>query len=77
KSFTTKDNFDMTPVNNRIKYWSIQKQDYDFKSATDQSRLYVHFQTDVDVSGDLKASKENCDILKTIFIQHILPNLRE
>jgi len=77
KSFTTEDNFDMTPVNNRIKYWSIEKQDYNFKSATDQSRLYVRFQTDVDISGDLKASKENCEFLKTIFIHHILPNLKE
>lgn len=77
KQFPLQDNFDMLVFYKRITYWNIQKQDYDFKKATDKSRLYLHFKVDTLTEGSLKASKENCDYLKEIFLKYILPNLRK
>lgn len=76
KNFVTKDEFDMTPLLKNIYYWLIEKQDYNFLKATEKSRLRikVNFNPGLGMSGDLKASKENCDYLKDIFRKHFLPN---
>lgn len=75
KQFPTQDNFEMLVFYKRIPYWNIKKQDYDFKKATDKSRLYLVFKHDTGIEGSFKASKENCDYLKEIFLKYILPNL--
>lgn len=71
-----KDNFDITPIKDRVKYYGIQKQDYDFKEATDKSRLYLNIGWDTEVSGDFKAAKENCDALRDIIFKYVKPNLK-
>jgi hypothetical protein len=76
KRFVSRDNFDMTPIRERIIYWSVEKQDYDFEKSTDKSKLHIQVNIDVDQIGDLKASKENCDYLKVIFQKYILSNLK-
>jgi hypothetical protein len=77
KQFIKKDDFDITPIKNRIYYWRLQKQDYDFKKATEKSRLHLEVYLDTGVHGDFKASKENCDYLKDIILKYVLPNLKE
>ena len=77
KQFLTKDNFDITPIQSRICYWSIQKQDYDFEKATEKSRLNVEIGMDTEIRGSLKASKENCDYLRDIIFKYVVPNLKE
>lgn len=77
KQFITKDNFDITPIQKRIYYWTIRKQDYDFKKATGKSKLYLTFDLDTGISGEFKASKENCDYLKDILVKYVVPNLKE
>ncbi|MGB2841353.1 MAG: hypothetical protein WBC40_02560 [Halobacteriota archaeon] len=76
KQFIAKDDFDITPIRSRIYYWTIQKQDYDFKKATEKSRLYLKFKLDTSIHGEFKASKENCDYLREIFLKYIVPNLK-
>ncbi|MGD0856150.1 MAG: hypothetical protein ABSA18_10150 [Dehalococcoidia bacterium] len=75
KSFISKDEFDISPIRKRITYWSIVKQDYDFLEATDKSRLQISFSLHEMTTGDLKASKENCNYLKGIFQKYVLPNI--
>ena len=77
KQFITKDDFDILPIKNRINYWTIQKWDYDFKKATEKSRLYLRFDQDTGKYGEFKASKENCDYLRDIILKYVLPNLKE
>jgi hypothetical protein len=77
KQFITEDNFDITPIKRRVCYWRIQKKNYDFKKATEKSRLYLEFKLDTGISGTFKASKENCDYLREIFIKYIALNLKE
>jgi len=77
KQFITKDNFDITPIRNRIIHWAIQKQDYDFKKAREKSRLYLQIRLDTGISGDFKSSNENCDYLRDIIKKYVMPNLKE
>ena len=77
RQFSKSDDFDMTPIKNRIIYWTLKQQDYDFKKANEKSRLFVTFDMDTDVSGDLKATGANCDQLRKIFILHVVPNIQK
>lgn len=76
KQFITKDDFDITPIKKRVFYWTIQKQDYDFKKATKKSRLYLKLSLDPGIGGDFKAAKENCDHLKEIILKYVVLNLK-
>jgi len=76
KLFITKDDFDVAPMRNDVMYLRIQKQDYDFEKATEKSRIQLRFDLSY-VRGILKASKENCDHLKRILLEYILPNVKE
>ncbi len=75
KQFISNDDFDITSLKNRIEYWQIQKSNYDFKKASETSRLYLKINIDTGVSGSFKTSKENCDYLKDIIHRYIKPNL--
>ena len=77
KQFITKEDFDVAPIKKRIYYWTIQKQNYDFKKATEKSRLYLRFELDTGVTCGVKAAKENCDYLRKIILKYIVPNLKE
>jgi len=75
KSFISKDDFDITPLHKRVSYWSIEKQDYDFIKATEKSRMNLRVGFKHPTSGDFRASKENCDFLRDIIQNHIMPNM--
>jgi len=77
KRFITEDDFDITTIHKRIDYLTIKKQDYDFKEATEKSRLHLLFTPGITTSAEFKASKENCDYFKGIFLKYIVPNLKE
>lgn len=77
KQFITKDDFDITPIKKRVYYWTIQKQDYDFKKATKKSRVHLKFDLDTGIVGVLKAAKENCDYLREIILKYVVLNLKE
>ncbi|MCH8011088.1 MAG: hypothetical protein IIA61_03930 [Candidatus Marinimicrobia bacterium] len=77
KQFITKDDFDITPTKKRVYYWTIQKQDYDFKKATEKSRLHLKFFLDTKIDCEFKSSKGNCDYLREIILKYIAPNLKE
>lgn len=75
KEFIVEDDFDMAQIQNRINYWNIKKDNYDFKKPEEGSRLYLHIGFNPDLTADLKASKENCDYLKKIFLEYVIPNV--
>lgn len=76
KLFITKDDFDITPIQKMVNYWTVQKQDYDFKKATEKSRLLLRFDLATGIHGEFKAAKENCDYLRDIIIKYVAPNLK-
>jgi hypothetical protein len=71
-----KDDVDITPIKDRVEHCAIQKQDYDFKEATDKSRLHLLFKLDTGLSADFKASKENCNALRDIILKHVKLNMK-
>jgi hypothetical protein len=75
--FIAKDDFIITPIQKRISYYTLEKRDYNFKIATEKSRLYLEFNLDTGLKGKLKASKENCDYLRDIIRKYIVSNLKE
>ena len=77
KQFITKDNFDISPIQKRVIYWTIQKRDYDFKKATPKSRLHLELELDTGIRGEFKAAEENCDHLRDIILKYVVPNLKE
>ena len=77
KNFITIDDFDITPIKNRINYWNIKMENYNYQSATQTSRLFLKFRLAADVNCELKASEENCDYLKDIIQKYVKPNLME
>jgi len=77
KNFITQDNFDTDSIHKRVTGWEIQKQGYDFKKATEISRFSLLFYLPFDRAGSLKASKKNCDYLKEIFLNYIVPNMKD
>lgn len=74
KNFISTDDFDMVRMEG-FGYWQIKKKDYDFEKATEKSNLFIKCNlVGFDVSTcDLKASKENWDYLKQLFLDIILP----
>jgi len=77
KQFITKYDFDITSIKKRVNYWTIKKQNYDFKEATEKSRLFLRVGFDINLVGELKAAKENCDYLKEIILKYVKINLKE
>jgi hypothetical protein len=74
KNFLTQIDIDITPIKNRITYWTVTAQDFDFKKASDKSRLLLEFNLVQGVQGNLKAAKGNCDSLQAIINQYVKPN---
>lgn len=72
KDFINKDDFDMVLLE-EMTYWNIKKNDYDFKTATEASRLYIELVLSSNTYYEFKASKNNCDYLKKLFIEFLLP----
>jgi len=79
KQFVAEDDFSINPIKKRLYALNIKKKDYDFKKATEKSRLFLHWYVDIGVGVEitLKASKENCDYLRDITLKYVVPNLEE
>ncbi len=76
KTFIKDDDFDMAQIEKRLNYWRIKKQDYDFKQATDKSRMHLDAAFEGGTMVIMKAAKANCDALRDIFMKYFLPNLK-
>jgi hypothetical protein len=75
KKFLTQIDLDITPMKQQIVYWSVQVQDFNFKESSEKSRFSLHFRVlEGGITGDLKASKRNCDYLQVIAVKYIKAN---
>lgn len=77
KQFLKEDDYDSVSLRQQVKYWTINKTEYDFHKASTKSRMMLKFDLLSGIVGTLKASQENCDYLKAIFFKHIIPNAIE
>lgn len=65
------DSFDCVKIENNIMKWLIEVTDYDFIKATPRSRLRLRIDFFDTISGQLKASGENCDHLRVLLTDRI------
>lgn len=77
KKFPREDDFDSALLRKQVKYWSIKKTEYNFTKATAKSRMVLYLSLLSGNSCNLKASRRNCDHLKSLFMKYILPNTIE
>jgi hypothetical protein len=75
KQFLSENNFDFTLLKDCVRLWRIKKRDYDFRKAEPESRMYLELSLAQGAACVLKASQENCDYLRDIFLKYILPNV--
>jgi hypothetical protein len=76
KNFLIQDDFDIMPINKLISYCGVQKTGYDLDSTSEGSRLFVKISVTHLLTGELRASKANCNFLKQIMLKYFLPNFR-
>lgn len=69
-------NVDFAPLEDEIIHLVLKKVNLDLGDANAESRLYVRYNTDPDIGGELRASGENCDRLYNVYRHYLLPNLR-
>jgi hypothetical protein len=74
--FLTDDKLLIHKIGQHVIAINIAKQDYDFKKATERSRLNVEIMCDNHFGGNYKASKENCDYLWTIICKYYIPLIK-
>ena len=75
KQFVTEDDFDITPLKDKIVYCDVKKSRYDFNEATDESRMTINFILNTGVNGYMQASGKNCDHMKIIANKYFMGNL--
>ena len=75
KLFASTADYDFAPLHGPLEYTRVKMTDYDFKKADTKSRLSIEFTMRTKVGGDLRASGDNCDHLKGIFVEVLKPNL--
>lgn len=75
-NFVTENDLRISPMKKRIGWMMFETRDYDFKNATEKSRLTLTGWYGERPGGEfvLKGSKENCDYLMKVFHKHIVPN---
>ncbi len=74
KQFLTVDNFDSAPLKKKVKRWQVSRTEYTFTKATKKSRVSIRVELDFGNDCEFKASQDNCDYLRDIFIKHIVKN---
>jgi hypothetical protein len=77
-NFLTRDNLDLTPYNNKIYRWVLDKDEFDFENSNPKSRLSISFYISVhggDTVCSFKSSGSNCAYLKNIIDKYIMPNV--
>lgn len=67
---------DVAYISRSIAYVEIKQKQYDFKEAADASRLTIAFTYSVStIHSTLRASKNNCDALRNVYLEYLKPNI--
>ncbi len=74
-NFVTENRIDIVRI--KTKRIEVNLKDYDFEKATESSRLQLSIQLEEGLYAELKAAKENCDVLRDITIKYFKPRLAE
>jgi len=73
--FMTSNKIIISGLEKDIVYASVEARDYDFKKATERSRLHIDLAY-TDTRSNWRTSKENCDHLMEIYRKYVIPRIR-
>lgn len=75
ENFVTDYSIDIVPL--RVKRFEFDVKQYDFKKGTEESRLRLTVQLEEGLFAELRAARENCDVLRDITFKYIKPKLAQ
>jgi hypothetical protein len=75
KNFVAQDNFDIVLLRERVSRVEFSFEEYNWKIATEKSRLTAHFYMTDSIVAQFQASGNNCDFLRDVFRRHLVSNL--
>lgn len=76
KIFNTRYDIDIMKYTNSIKYFQFIVKEYDFKKAQSNSSITLKFMTkNTNMTGIIRASGANCDVLNMIYGKYFKNNL--
>lgn len=80
KSFCTTEDYDVLMIFRNVAYLVIKQTDYDFinAKANDKSRINFAYYSlnNSNLRGEMKASNQNCNQLRTIIQKFFIPNFK-
>lgn len=76
RDFMTQYVFNVFSLEREIQSIYVESKDYDFRKATEKSRLIVVTYYPDEVRATFKASKENCDNLFKIYLKLLVTRLK-
>ena len=77
KGFISNDNGDLIRTEGRVMYIEIKKENYDFRTTSDASRLSVAVAfSGASLRAELKAARNNCEYLRIVIAEHFLPHFQ-
>jgi len=74
KGFLTRTDYDCTTIKDKVLFWELTSQQYDFANANNDSRMRVVTHVIGGLVMEMKASRKNCDNLFEILKKYIVPN---
>ena len=77
KNFTAEYDCDYVPYDGNFAQWSVLYKDFDWRDATEESRLTLDFLLNNDVYGKLQATGFNCNQLVKFLDLYIKPFVRD
>lgn len=72
-NFEMEYNIDIMPI--KVIRVVLELNNYNLKEAEERSRLKVYINLPEDITGEWNAAKENCDVLRDIAFNYIMPKL--
>ena len=75
KKFLTDDDFDGATFSGKVSRWNVKKNEYNFIKATTKSKMVLEVFLTPGALCSLKATRENCDRLRQVFLKYFLPNI--
>jgi len=75
KKFTKMEDFDCIRFRNRISYWDVKSEKFDWHTPKESSRLTIEVKFVHDMYAKFQASGENCLKLLELLKTYIVPNV--
>ncbi|EKF84786.1 hypothetical protein [Methanobacterium formicicum] len=79
KNFRNENSLLTLPISQHVETFKMRFNDYDIKNEkySEKSQFVIEFRTDTRVFGEIKSSGNNCNHLKNLLTNYLIPNMIE